>query len=116
MRRLAAKPAARADIRNLLAESDRVFGPRSRAAYAALINRAITLLREKPDRAGVRQRDDLFGAPSLCHLRHARPRGAHPNHPRHIIIFVANETTLTIIRVLHEAMDIETHLTPSDAP
>lgn len=114
MRRLAAKPAARADIRKILAESERAFGPRARAAYSALFDRALTQLRERPDRPGARRRNDLFGAPTLFHLRHARPRGAQPNQPRHIIVFSYDDDVLYVIRVLHEAMDIETQLAPSD--
>lgn len=43
----------------------------------------------------------------LFHLRHARTRGASPKHPRHFIVFAYDDATLTILRVLHDSMDIE---------
>ncbi len=75
--RIAAR--ARADIRNALQTSGRMFGARAKRDYKALIDRALILLCEKPDRAGVQRRDDLAGAPCLFHLRHPRARGASPS-------------------------------------
>jgi hypothetical protein len=45
-------------------------------------------------------------APRIFHLRHARQRGAKPKHPRHFIVFTYDDTTLTILGILHDSMDI----------
>lgn len=110
MRRLEHRPAARVDIRNALETSRRMFGARAKRGYKALIDRALILLCEKPDRAGVQRRDDLAGAPCLFHLRHARTRGASPKNPRHIIVFNYNDDAVEVLRVLYDAMDIVQHL------
>ncbi len=112
--RIAAR--ARADIRNALQTSRRMFGARAKRDYKALIDRALILLCEKPDRAGVRRRDDLAGAACLFHLRHARARGASPKAPRHVIVFTYDTATLYVLRVLYDAMDLDLHLggTPED--
>lgn len=99
------RPAARADISDILKTSSRMFGPRARRSYKALIDRALNRLYENPQSAGVQHHDDLPGI-SLFHLRHARTHGAAPKHARHIIVFTYDDTTLTILRVLHDSMDI----------
>ena len=106
MRRAIHRPAARADIRNLLESSRRQFGAQAQHRYKALIDRAILLLCENPLRPGARQRADLPDGVHLFHLRHARERGQTPKQPRHFIAFTFDERTLTILRVLHETMDI----------
>lgn len=110
MRRPRYRPAARADIRDLLKTSSRVFGPRARRDYKALIDRAVALLCEDAKRPGVQHREDLLGAPSLFHLRHARTRGHAPKQPRHFIVFTFDDASLTILRVLHDSMDVEQHM------
>ncbi|HVK79603.1 MAG TPA: type II toxin-antitoxin system RelE/ParE family toxin [Verrucomicrobiae bacterium] len=105
MRRLERKPLARADIKEIRAYSRRAFGPGSQHAYGALMKHAFDLLCEKPQRTGVQQHEET---PSvfLFHLRHARARGTSPKQARHIIVFTYDDTTLTILRVLHDSMDI----------
>ncbi len=87
------RPAARADISDILKTSSRMFGPRARRNYKALIDRALNRLYENPQSAGVQHHDDLPGI-SLS------------KQARHIIVFTYDDTTLTILRVLHDSMDI----------
>lgn len=107
MRRLVVEPAADADVRDLRKTSHRNFGPISARRYQALLRAAYRMLREDPIRPSVQHRADLRSAPYFFHIRHARARGASPKQARHIIVFTYDETTLTILRVLHESMDIE---------
>lgn len=104
------RPAARADISNLLKTSSRMFGPRARRSYKSLIDRAINTLCETPHAAGVQHHEDLPGF-TFFHLRHARTRGAAPKQARHIIVFTYDDKTLTILRVLHDSMDISQQVT-----
>jgi len=113
MRRTLYRPAARADIRFILRSSQRRFGVRAQRDYSALIDRALALLCENPRRPGVAPTDMVEGA-FLFHLRHARQRGRAPKPPRHIIVFDYDDAALTVLRVLHDAMNIETHLRGDD--
>lgn len=110
MRRLDVQPPARADIRDLLKTSRRRFGSRAKRDYKALIDRALELLCENPQRAGVTRREDLRRAPYLFALRHARTRGVSPKQPRHVIVFTCDDATLSVLRILHDAMDIDQHI------
>ena len=105
MRRLERKPQARADIKAIRAYSRRVFGAGAQLKYGALMNRAFGALCADPRRAGVQH---FEGLPELrfFHLRHVRTRGAPPKQPRPIIVFTYDDATLTILRVLHDSMDI----------
>lgn len=105
MRRLERKPKARADIKAIRAYSRRAFGAGAQHKYGALMKRAFNLLCADPQRAGVQQHEDMPGL-HFFHLRHARTRGAGPKQPRHILVFTFNDTTLTVLRLLHDSMDI----------
>lgn len=107
MRKLIVKPRALSEQRQTLQHSRRKFGMRAARAYEALLRRAFQLLRADPARAGVMQIDELGSDYRLFHIRHARTRGASPKQARHIIVFTYDDTTLTILRVLHDSMDIE---------
>jgi toxin ParE1/3/4 len=113
MRAAIHRPAARADINGLLKTSGRMFGPRARRSYKALIDRAINTLCETPRAAAVQQHEDLPGI-FFFHLRHARTRGASPKQARHFIVFTFDDTTLTILRVLHDSMEIPQHVPAID--
>jgi len=106
MRRLVIEPPALKEMRGLLKWSRQVFGSETARNYEKLVRRAYDLLRDDPARPNVQRREDLPRAPYTFHLRHARTRGATPKHARHIIVFTYDDTTLTILRVLHDSMDI----------
>ncbi|HYD88646.1 MAG TPA: type II toxin-antitoxin system RelE/ParE family toxin [Vitreimonas sp.] len=114
MRRVEVAAQARADIRNALAESREHFGAAARHRYDAIIRRAQKLLQQDPKRAGVQQREDLPPNYFLFHLRHARTRAAAPKHPRHFILFRFDDRRLYILRVLHDAMDIEQNVSADE--
>ncbi|MGQ0532144.1 MAG: type II toxin-antitoxin system RelE/ParE family toxin [Caulobacteraceae bacterium] len=105
MKRLERKPQARADIKSIRAHSRRAFGVGAQHKYGALMKRAFEMLCADPQRTGVQQREDLPGL-NFFHLRHAHMRATPPKQPRHIIVFTCDDTTLTIVRVLHDSMDI----------
>jgi plasmid stabilization system protein ParE len=107
MRRLIVEPAADADVRDLRKTSHRNFGPVSARRYQALLRAAYRLLRDDPTRPSVRRLEDLPRAPYTFHIRHARIRGAAPKQARHIIVFTYDDATLTVLRVLHDSMDID---------
>ncbi|MEZ5995560.1 MAG: type II toxin-antitoxin system RelE/ParE family toxin [Hyphomonadaceae bacterium] len=107
MRRLIVKPAALAEARGALRTSRANFGSAAARAYERLIRRAYRLLCTDARRPGVQQHEGMLEGVFLFHLRHARTRGAAPRQPRHFIVFTYDDDTLTILRVLHDSMNIE---------
>jgi toxin ParE1/3/4 len=110
MRRLRIAARAVEERRNALRASRLMFGRSAAQAYGALIRRAYMLLSEDPQRAGVRRPDDLEEGVYLFHLRHARTRATPPKQPRHIVVFSYDDTTLTVLRLLHDSMDVDQHI------
>jgi|CXWL01.1.fsa_nt_gi toxin ParE1/3/4 len=110
MRRHRVAERARGEIQSALKTSSRNFGPRARRDYKALINRAVALLCEDPKRPGVQQREGMQENVFLFHLRNARTRGQAPKQARHFIVFTFDDASLTILRVLHDSMDVEQHM------
>lgn len=115
MRQLRIEPPALAETRKLLLYSRRRFGSEAARSYEKLIRRAYALLCANPQRATVQRREDLPRAPFLFHLRHARARGASPKQARHIIVFTYDDATLTVLRLLHDSMDITQHVRDDEA-
>lgn len=114
MRRLRIEPPARAEIKAVRNYSRRVFGVGAQLKYGALMQRAFDLLCENPTRPGIKRREDLPRTPYTFHLRHARTRGVAPKQPRRFIVFTHDAKTLTILRVLHNSMDIAQRVSNDD--
>jgi len=114
MRKLIVKPLALREQRQTLQHSRKMFGSRATRAYEALIRRGLRLLCADPKRTGVVVNDELQEGIYLFHLRHARARGVAPKQARHIIVFTYDDATLTILRVLHESMDVTQRVSTED--
>lgn len=116
MKRLIVSPDARRDIAAILRESARYFGSQAARRYARLITQAQADLRRDSARPGVTLHAGATSA-RLFHLRHSRKHVAQHSRvgtPRHIIAFHIVGDTIEIVRVLHDAMDIEAHLPPAE--
>ena len=101
--RLAAQ--ARADIREAIAWSRGNFGAMQADRYLLAIQATTATLRQAPLGARTRARDDLAPGLRVLHMRRAGHRG------RHLLIYrVAEPDTVTVLRVLHDAMDPVRHL------
>jgi len=105
--------AAAADIADVLRETSRQFGPAQRQKYAALIERAIEMVAEQPDRPGSRQREDLAAGVRSFHIEIAAGRrGA----AAHVVYYLRGGLDdgcegVIIARLLHERMEPLRHLT-----
>lgn len=100
------------DVDEILATSEAEFGLRAADRYQRLIGLAIDALAVDPERIGVRQTPDT--PPGVCwfHLRSARnlaPPGERIGKPRHLILFTVTDTHISILRLLHDSMDIPAH-------
>ena len=105
--------AADLDIDGILLDTARRFGPQQRRQYAALINEAIALVAEAPERPGSRDRDDLTPRIRSFHVELAgQRRGA----AAHVLFYLIEQrhadegADVLILRVLHERMDPSRHL------
>ena len=114
-RRLEVAPAARGDIAQILQASATDFGEGARSRYASLVAAAIKDLLEDPERPESLDRSELRDGIRSYHLRHSRRRaatgGTAVKSPRHLILYIApTADLLVVLRVLHDAMEIERHL------
>jgi toxin ParE1/3/4 len=102
---------------DILATSFSRFGAATRTRYRALIERALTDLREDPARPGVKAMPEVEAPTCAYYLRHSRervPAGQRIARPRHVVIFRQPDSeTVEIVRVLHDAMDLPHHLDES---
>ena len=102
--------AARADFAHIIAWTAERFGRRQAEVYRETLVEAIVALREGPEIHGVRLRRDLD--PGIMTLSVAR----HRRKGRHLIVFrnAPRPMTITVLRILHDAMDLRRHMTSYD--
>ncbi|WP_379956170.1 type II toxin-antitoxin system RelE/ParE family toxin [Dongia sedimenti] len=104
-------PQAKRDLRDILRESTRMFGPLQRDRYGELIDRAVLLVAQDPQRLGSASRDDL--APDLRSfaVSHAAGRAGAAAH----VVYYRREAMrdgspgIVVIRILHSHMDAGRH-------
>lgn len=105
--------AAAQDVVDMLRETGRRYGPLQCRRYAELIERAIRMVAENPERPGSRQRDDLATGVRSLHVElAARRRGA----AAHVLYYLRGRLDdgrdgVIIVRVLHDRMEPLRHLT-----
>jgi toxin ParE1/3/4 len=107
--------AADRDVDGILWETVRRFGPRQRRRYAALINAAMGLVAEAPERPGSRPRGELGSDVRSFHVERAgKRRGA----AAHVLFYRIEQqhahgsADILVLRVLHERMDPARHIGP----
>ncbi len=105
--------AGDADIADVLRETARQFGPAQRESYAALIEKAIEMVAEEPERPGSQPRDGLAAGVRSFHIELAAGRrGA----AAHLVYYLRGRLDdgsdgVIIARMLHERMDPLRHVT-----
>lgn len=106
--------AARRDMIAVMRWSLREFGEDAALRYDALLTQAFTDLGQDPERPGSQQRPDLAKGVFVYHLRFSRDRARSAlgvvNHPRHFVIYRRRDRVIEILRVLHDARDLQRHL------
>jgi toxin ParE1/3/4 len=103
--------AARSDVFDILRETERIFGLRQRDVYAGLIDIAVGMVAENPTRGGSNSQTELGAGIRSFHVAiAARRRGA----AAHMIYYRVDATSeeVFILRVLHEHMAPERHVSP----
>ena len=91
------------------------FGELISLKYDTLMEAALADLLAEPTRLGVRHHPAMPLGVFVYHLRFSRrkPTRAGVEKPRHFFVFRVDEDTLTVVRVLHDSMDLAAHV---DAP
>jgi toxin ParE1/3/4 len=99
--------AAEKDFQSILVWTAEQFGETQAHRYRGVLVAALTALADGPTPLNWKPRDDI--APGLRVLHVAR-RG-RPG--RHILLYRARgDRLIEIVRILHDAMDLERHLPP----
>lgn len=103
---------AETDIAGIAAWSRAQFGDGARRRYVALIAAAILDVASNPDRVGHSPRPELGDEIRTWHIRLSRRRSTTGTvrQPRHVLVHRREGDVVTILRVLHEAMDLPLHL------
>lgn len=95
------------DLKHLLQETLRAFGPRQTRIYAALIDRAIGLIADEPERPSSKDRSDLVAGVRSFHIALASGRKRSASHVLYFTVMDRVEfgSEVVILRVLHERME-----------
>lgn len=98
---------AESDIRDILRNTMRMFGPQQVQAYARIVEHGIELIAEDPDRPGSIGRDELVPGVRLLHLEIAAGRRGAAAHCLYYMKSRLSDGTMGVIvlRVLHERME-----------
>ncbi|MCU0248395.1 MAG: type II toxin-antitoxin system RelE/ParE family toxin [Bryobacter sp.] len=112
--RIVLSPSAQSDIREALLWSRERFGENAAERYRDLIKQALRDIAADPERPGAANRPDLANGIRTYHLFFSRDRARGPagtvNKPRHFVIFRRRGNRIDILRILHDARDLERHL------
>jgi toxin ParE1/3/4 len=114
-RRVVLAPSARSDIREALKWSRERFGERAAVRYRDLVKQALRDIVADPERPGSQERPDLARGIRTYHLFFSRERAkaglGMVKTPRHFLIYrLRDESVIDVVRVLHDARDLERHL------
>jgi toxin ParE1/3/4 len=103
---------ARTDIIDILNYTERRFGASGRRRYQGLLQAALKSLSNEPERIGSTSRDEIAPGLRSLHLFFCRGEASTGRviKPRHVVIYRYSEQAVEIVRILHEAMELERHL------
>ena len=97
--------AAELDFANIVKWTTENFGARQSRVYQKTLVQAIGEFAEGPDVAGCEARDEIM--PGLRTVHVAR----HGRRVSHFLMYrVVPKTTIEIVRILHDRMDLQRHL------
>jgi toxin ParE1/3/4 len=100
------EPAGR-DIRDILRDTIKVFGPRQVQVYGRVIQRGIEMVAENPDRPASFDRSEIAPGVRLLHLEVAAGRRGAAAHCLYYVKHRLSDGAggVVILRVLHEHME-----------
>lgn len=102
------------DVEGILDWTMKHHGEQAMLRYKKLLNRAIADVGENPFRPGSASRSEIGASIRVYHIRFSRARAAagpeRVNTPRHLLLYRIVLDEVQIVRVLHDRMDVERHL------
>lgn len=102
---------AEQDFAEILVWTVRQFGVAQAQTYAVTLRLALREVAHGAKTIGAMPRDDISPGIFLLHVARARRRG------RHLVAFrVADEHHVDVLRILHESMDLASHLSAVHEP
>ncbi|NDL66075.1 type II toxin-antitoxin system RelE/ParE family toxin [Acerihabitans arboris] len=116
MMRYRLSAAAESDIVSILQWTHTQFGEVARRRYQCLLVTALRDIASDPARPGSVEREELGKGARSWHLvlstERARSEDGIVHRPRHLLIYrVEAEDLIVIGRILHDAMELEQHMT-----
>lgn len=104
--------AAEADFEGILRWTADQFGEAQARTCADSVSAAVNDLTAGPTVTGAKRRDDILKGIFTLHVAHKGRKG------RHLVMFRvgygADHDVIEILRLLHDAMDLQRHLPPVD--
>jgi toxin ParE1/3/4 len=104
--------AAEADFEEILRWTMDQFGEAQARIYAGTVSAALDDLTAGPTIAGAKRRDDILKGIFTLHVARRGHKG------RHFVMFrvgrARGNDVIEVLRLLHDAMDLQRHLPPSD--
>lgn len=98
---------AQADFRNIIDWTFEQFGDRQALIYADTLSTALTALTAGPAATGVKERADIAKGLFTLHVARGGRKG------RHFVLFrmsTSQHHSIEVLRVLHDAMDLSSHV------
>lgn len=100
--------AAQSDFRGIVRWTIERFGEEQARVYANILRSTLKDLQDGPNIIGVKSRDDIAKGLFTLHVARNGHRG------RHLVLFRISRShpvdTLEILRLLHDAMDLQRHV------
>lgn len=107
MRSINITAPARKDIERLLAASRASFGDEAAERYRSLLLRGLAMIRDDPN--GPNTRPLKVARPGVLSL-HLRAVPSPVRKPRHRLVYVVDDQTVAVLRVIHDRMDLQAAL------
>ncbi|KES20039.1 MULTISPECIES: type II toxin-antitoxin system RelE/ParE family toxin [Pseudomonas] len=104
---------AQTDLIDILRYTQAKFGENARRRYQGLIQAAFVSVAAEPERIGSLDRKQLAAGLRSLHLLYCRTesQSGRVDRPRHVVFYrLGNDQVVEIVRILHDAMEVERHL------
>jgi toxin ParE1/3/4 len=110
-------PQADRDLIAILRDSTQMFGPLQRDRYGELIDRAVQLVAQDPQRVGSTPCDNLSDGLRSFPVTRAAGRAGAASHVLYYEMGMMQDGNpgIVVIRILHNHMDPERHITRDPA-
>lgn len=86
------------------------FGEAASERYYSLLLRAFKLMVDEPFDSRSRTADAVSPGLRTLHLKRLVRPGEQPRAPRHLLLYRIDGSTVRVIRILHDSMDLTRHL------